>query len=152
MKPVAKGRQRPSKLYPSPSSSAATAVMQANRGSDTKPEVRLRSALHRMGLRFRKGLRISTSSVSVRPDIVFTKCRVAVFVDGCFWHSCVIHGTSPRTNSNYWLPKLKRNVERDAVVNEALSDAGWRVIRVWEHEDLDMAAERVAAALRSRES
>lgn len=151
MRPVAKGSQRLRELYPSPSSPAASAVMQANRGRDTKPEVRLRSALHRLGLRFRKGLRISTASVSVRPDIVFTKLRVAVFVDGCFWHSCPVHGTSPRSNSNYWIPKLQRNTERDAVVNEALSQAGWRVIRVWEHEDVEVAAERIAFALSTRE-
>lgn len=109
--------------------------MRANRKRDTKPEVKLRSTLHQRGLRFRKNWPIRTANLAVRADIVFTAKRVAVFVDGCFWHCCPSHGTTPRTNADYWLPKLARNVERDREVTEALQDEGWLVIRVWEHED-----------------
>lgn len=84
----------------------------------------------------------------VRPDVVFTKSRVAVFVDGCFWHRCPEHGNEPRTNTGYWGPKLDRNVARDAAVNEALDYAGWTVIRGWEHEPPTAIADRVEAVIR----
>lgn len=123
--------------------------MQANRSRDTQPELRLRSLLHARGLGFR---------VSVRPlpdlrrtaDIVFRPARVAVFVDGCFWHGCPEHGSQPRANSDYWAPKLARNVERDAETNSALEAAGWEVIRVWEHDDADQAAQRIAGVVELR--
>jgi DNA mismatch endonuclease, patch repair protein len=118
---------------PTASSEGARRVMQGNRGSDTTPERRVRSALHARGLRFRKNLGIRTSGRLVRPDVVFTRQRVAVFIDGCFWHRCPEHGTSPRTNSDYWQRKLDRNVRRDEEVTRALEAAGWRVLRFWEH-------------------
>jgi len=86
----------------------------------------------------------------VRPDIVFTRRRVAVFVDGCFWHRCPEHGTSPRSNSDYWRAKLDRNVARDRRVDATLGRAGWRSLRVWEHEEEGDAALRVADALAGR--
>src|SRR5581483_11878695 len=135
--------------YPAPTSAVATKIGKANRRRDTKPEVQLRSALHRMGLRFRKDLRISAGGLRVCPDIVFTRARVAVFVDGCFWHRCPVHGTSPRRNSAYWAPKLAANVDRDRRVDLALRRDGWRVERVWEHDDPSTAARRVARALRT---
>ena len=79
-----------------------------------------------------------------RADIVFGPTKVAVFVDGCFWHRCPKHGSLPGTNVDYWLPKLERNVERDAETNSLLRAAGWRVIRVWEHQDPEVAARRIA--------
>jgi DNA mismatch endonuclease (patch repair protein) len=79
----------------------------------------------------------------VRPDLVFTRARVAVFVDGCFWHSCPEHGDRPRINTGYWLPKLEANVARDRRVDRALTDDGWDVVRIWEHEDPLEAAARV---------
>ena len=82
-------------------------------------------------------------AVSVRPDVVFTRARIAIFVDGCFWHSCLKHGSSPKSNSSYWGPKLRSNVERDARVSEALREAEWEVVRVWEHEDPDVAAAKI---------
>ncbi len=121
--------------------------MQANRRSDTKPEVQLRQALHRRGLRFRKDLRLDIGGIKVRPDIVFTRRKVAVFVDGCFWHVCPVHGREPTTNEWYWTPKLRRNVERDRRADELLSRAGWSVVRVWEHEPVEEAACAVAAAI-----
>ena len=121
--------------------------MQANRRSDTNPERRLRSALHARGLRFRKDFRLSAAGRPVRPDIVFTRSRVAVFVDGCFWHRCPVHATDPRANAAFWERKFERNVERDGADNAALVAAGWSVVRVWEHEDPEVAAERVVALL-----
>jgi DNA mismatch endonuclease (patch repair protein) len=122
--------------------------MQANRRADTKPETTLRSALHRRGMRFRKDLLLQLEGgVRVRPDIVFTARRVAVFVDGCFWHVCPEHGRYPATNDWYWTPKLRRNMERDRTANSALQAAGWHVIRIWEHEDLDRAVAAVEGAV-----
>ncbi|HZX02249.1 very short patch repair endonuclease [Kribbella sp.] len=121
--------------------------MQAIRRTDTKPEILLRSALHRSGYRFRKDLSVHTSSRRVRPDIVFTARKVAVFVDGCFWHCCPEHGRNPSVNSQYWSPKLQRNVERDRLADSALGADGWSVVRIWEHEALEVAVEKVIAAL-----
>lgn len=108
--------------------------MAAIRRSDTKPEVRLRSALHHLGYRFRKDYPIRVAGKLVRPDIVFTKCRVAIFVDGCFWHSCPEHGRQPAVNGNYWSAKLEGNARRDRDQTAALQAAGWTVLRFWEHQ------------------
>jgi DNA mismatch endonuclease, patch repair protein len=122
--------------------------MRAIRRTDTKPEIALRRALHRQGYRFRKDYRLDLAEGKrVRPDIAFTARRVAVFVDGCFWHACPEHGSKPANNTWYWGPKLQRNVERDRVADAALSAAGWDVVRVWEHEPLDAAVTAVLAAL-----
>jgi len=135
------GRRAP---YPNPTTVAASRIGKANRKRDTRPEVSLRSALHRRGLRFRKDLLLRCSNgVKVRPDIVFTASRVAVFVDGCFWHGCPDHGTVPRSNVDYWRPKFEANVARDRRADDALAQDGWLVIRVWEHE-VDDAVDRVA--------
>lgn len=122
--------------------------MKANRRCDTKPEVRLRSALHRRGLRFRKDAPVTTDLRTIRVDILFPRRGVAVFVDGCFWHCCPTHGNSPRTNERYWRAKLDRNVTRDQSVNEALQRAGWNVIRVWEHENPDEIAVAIEQVVR----
>lgn len=136
--------------YESWATSAATrASMLGNRRTGTKPEVALRSALHAAGLRFRKDLRLDLGSVKPRPDIVFTRAKVAVFVDGCFWHCCPVHGTQPSRNADYWLPKLARNVERDREQDKALLEHGWTAVRVWEHETLEVAVQRVAEAVGS---
>lgn len=124
--------------------------MQSNRRCDTKPERQLRSHLHRNGLRFRKDLLIRADGLSVRADVVFPARRVAVFVDGCFWHQCPEHATMPKTNSEFWEPKLQRNVERDRQVNRALTQSGWTVIRCWEHETPLELLPRIAAALGRR--
>jgi DNA mismatch endonuclease, patch repair protein len=120
--------------------------MQGNRGSDTKPEVALRSALHRRGLRFFKNRR-PLAETPCRADIVFPVAQVAVFIDGCFWHRCPEHGVSPSVNVDYWTAKLDRNVARDRRNDKALLGAGWRVVRNWEHEAVNEAADRVTAAL-----
>jgi len=124
--------------------------MRANRKRDTRPELLLRSHLHRLGLRFRTQLRIECGEIAVRPDVIFTRSRLAVFVDGCFWHRCPEHGNLPRSNSAYWRPKLERNVSRDALVSSALLGAGWKVVRVWEHENPKDAAERIEKIVRGR--
>lgn len=123
--------------------------MRRNPRRDTAPEVALRSALHRRGRRFRKDLPLRVPGRVVRPDITFPRARLAVFVDGCFWHSCPVHGSQPRANTDYWRPKLARNVARDRAVDAALTAAGWRVLRAWEHEPPAVIADRVEAALRA---
>ena len=129
--------------YPEPTSAAASKVGTGNRRSDTGPELRLRSALFRSGLRFRTDLLVRVGVIRVHPDVVFTRARIAVFVDGCFWHSCRQHGRSPTSNNSYWEPKLRSNVERDARVSEALREAEWEVVRVWEHEDPEVVAAKI---------
>jgi DNA mismatch endonuclease (patch repair protein) len=126
--------------------------MRGNRKADTKPELALRSALHRRGLRFRVGVQIVAGGLRVVPDIVFTRARAAIFVDGCFWHGCAVHGVLPTSNVDYWGPKLAKNTERDHRVDAALAEAGWEVIRVWEHQvqvDLSGAAIAIASVVRS---
>jgi len=124
--------------------------MLANRSKDTGPERRLRSELHRLGLRFRKDRAVHAGEVRTRPDVIFTRARVAVFLDGCFWHRCPLHGTDPKANSDYWRPKLDRNVCRYRLVDAALAADGWLVIRVWEHETPAAAAARIAAQVEAR--
>ena len=121
--------------------------MAAIRRADTKPEVAIRSALHQAGHRFRKDMRLDLGHVKPRPDILFTRAKVAVFVDGCFWHSCPQHSKPPARNADYWIPKLARNVERDRLQDEALETAGWTVVRIWEHEPTTNAVAAVEAVL-----
>jgi DNA mismatch endonuclease (patch repair protein) len=122
--------------------------MRANRRTDTKPELALRHALHRLGYRYRKDYRLDLDGGRrVRPDIAFTARKVAVFVDGCFWHACPEHGSKPRANEWYWGPKLIKNVERDRVNDAALILAGWTVVRLWEHVPLDEAVGTVVTTL-----
>ena len=99
--------------YPHPKNSHVSVRMRRNRKTESKPEIRLRAALHARGLRFRKNHLLRLPNRTVRPDIVFTRQKLAVFVDGCFWHRCPQHGTSLRFNSRYWQAKLYRNVDRD---------------------------------------
>ncbi len=122
--------------------------MRANRKTGSKPEVRLRSALHRRGLRFRKNQLLRFDGLRVRPDITFPARKVAIFVDGCFWHRCPNHGVSPRANSGYWQTKLDGNVERDRAVTDALQALDWTIVRVWEHTEIGEATAQVVAALK----
>ncbi|MYC83386.1 MAG: very short patch repair endonuclease [Acidobacteria bacterium] len=117
------------------------------RNRHTAPEVAIRRELHRRGLRYRVNMAIPQIGRS-RPDIVFTRVRVAVFVDGCFWHRCPEHGSSPKTNAGWWRQKLDANVDRDRATDTALAEAGWTVIRIWEHEEATTAADRVEATIR----
>lgn len=113
---------------------------------DTAPEVALRRALHAQGRRFRVVYPVPGNRRRTI-DIAFTRAKVAVFVDGCFWHGCPEHGTQPRANSDWWTTKLAANRARDVDTDRLLHEAGWRVIRIWEHETVATAVERVRAAL-----
>lgn len=147
---LANERLAPLPPPPEASSSAVRAVMRANRATGTAPERRLRSALHREGLRFRKNCR-PVADLRCNADIVFPRKRVAVFVDGCFWHGCPDHGRVPKDQGGYWAAKLARNVARDRRNDAALSAAGWLVVRVWEHEPTLEGVERVREALALRD-
>jgi DNA mismatch endonuclease (patch repair protein) len=125
--------------------------MRTVRRRDTAAELAVRSAVHRRGLRFRIDVS-PLPGLRSRADLVFPTHRVAVFVDGCFWHSCPSHATSPRANEGWWKEKLKQNRLRDRRVDAQLEEAGWRVIRVWEHEDPEEAADRIEGLIRSTTS
>ena len=130
------------------SSSATRKSMQGNRSRDTKPEMAVRSAVHRRGMRFRVSAR-PQPELARTADLVLRKTRIAVFVDGCFWHGCPDHHTQPATNSRYWTDKIARNIERDIETNAYLQKTGWTVLRFWEHEDPEAVADQVQQAVRS---
>lgn len=120
--------------------------MLANRRRDTAPELRLRRALHARGWRYRVD-RPPLPGLRLRADLVFASRRVAVYVDGCFWHSCPDHGTTAKANADYWAAKLEGNVRRDRDTDSRLRTAGWTVARVWEHEPTADAVALVEVAL-----
>ncbi len=118
------------------------------RGSDTRPEVILRKALWRGGLRYRLN-----ADLPGRPDLVFPRFNAVVFVDGCFWHACPRHMTWPKSNATFWRKKISANKVRDKAVTEQLKTLGWHVIRVWEHEikrDVAVCTHRVGKIIRGR--
>ena len=116
---------------------------------ETRAEIALRSALHRRGLRYRLHQKL-LPGLRREADIVFGRARIAVFVDGCFWHSCPIHGSQPKANSVWWQTKLEANRARDRDTDDRLRRAGWLSIRVWEHEDMEAAATDIAIAVVKR--
>lgn len=116
--------------------------MSRQRRRDTAPEVELRRRLHAQGLRFRVDAPIP-GLPRRRADVLLTRARIAVFVDGCFWHACPVHGTSPVANSGWWADKLATNVARDRATDAFLVDNGWLALRFWEHDDLERAAAAV---------
>ena len=125
------------------------AAMQGNRSKDTLPEIALRRELHKLGLRYRVNTR-PVPAIRRTADVVFSRRKVVVFLDGCFWHGCPDHYKAPKANAAFWRNKLQGNVSRDRSVDELLKQAGWEVIRVWEHESPRSAAARVAEVLRRR--
>ena len=133
---------------PGATSPAVRKRMQATRGRDTGPEIAVRRALHRRGLRFNVDASVAPLGRRRRIDVVFPRRKVAVFVDGCFFHRCPTHGTEPAANGHYWGPKLDRNVARDRETDALLVAAGWRVLRFWEHEDPEEVAEQVQRLVR----
>lgn len=136
--------------YPHPTSAGVSRRMRAIKRRDTGLERAIRSALHRRGLRFRIDYKVTLPDVrAIRVDVAFPRVRLAVLVDGCFWHGCPTHGRVPSTNPQYWPAKLARNRRRDEIVNEQLALIGWTVIRIWEHEDLEAATEKVVIAFRA---
>ena len=130
------------------SSPATRKSMQGNRSRDTKPEMAVRSAVHRRGIRFRVSAR-SQPELTRTADLVLRKTRIAVFVDGCYWHGCPDHHTQPATNSQYWADKIARNIESDSETTAYLQRAGWTVLRFWEHEDPEAVADQVQEAVQS---
>lgn len=144
------GAERTRKRRPLPSSEEARRRMVAQRRTGTKPELRLRSALHRRGLRYRVD-RSVLPGMRRRPDIVFPRSRVAVEVRGCFWHACPTHGTLPLANRSWWEEKLRANVARDLDTERRMLMAGWCLIVVWEHDDVEAAADLVESIVRSRQ-
>jgi DNA mismatch endonuclease (patch repair protein) len=120
--------------------------MQATRRRDTPAELALRSALHELGFRYRVDVS-PVRGLRRRADLVFAAAKVAVFVDGCFWHGCVEHGTWPKTNAAWWRAKIEKNRERDRDTDSRLTSAGWRVVRIWAHEDVASGVDRVVGVL-----
>lgn len=120
--------------------------MQRQRRRDTKPELALRRALHARGWRFRVDI-APLPGLRRRADIVFTRRHVAVYVDGCFWHSCPRHGTIPKNNRDWWIAKLRANTERDRDTVNRLSEAGWITLRLWAHTPVDEAIRSVERKL-----
>lgn len=116
------------------------------RTKDTKPELDLRRELFALGLRYR----LTTSYLPCRPDIVFGTAKVAVFVDGCFLHGCSLHFVQPKNNAEFWQEKIATNRHRDARNDEELELLGWQVVRVWEHEDMNLAARDISDIVRKR--
>jgi len=129
---------------PTPLNMNVSRQMQRMPRHSSKPEVALRKELHQRGLRFR----VNLPGLPGRPDIAFTKARVAVFVDGCFWHACPEHGVLPKNNRAWWQAKLEGNISRDERKDAELAELGWRVVHVWEHEPVTEAADRIEALWR----
>lgn len=123
--------------------------MQSNTRRDTKPELALRRAVHGLGLRYRVDAKPLTQ-LRRRADMVFSRAKVAVFLDGCFWHGCPEHHTVAKANAQFWADKVSGNRARDRDTDARLAEAGWACVRVWEHEDPHAAAARVAEVVRAR--
>jgi DNA mismatch endonuclease (patch repair protein) len=119
-------------------------IMSAIRSKNTKPEVALRKTLWARGLRYR----IHYGKEKI--DIALPSQKLAIFVDGCFWHGCPIHSHLPKSHKSYWHPKLKKNIERDTAKNERLEAQGWKILRFWEHEisDIDKVLEKIQTELK----
>ena len=131
---------------PRPLDAGVTAQMSRMPRRDTKPELQIRRLLHARGLRYR----VDDKRLPGRPDIVFAGARLAVFIDGCFWHACPEHGVLPKNNREWWRSKLSATVERDHRKDENLWTLGWSVVHIWEHEQPIAAAERIASAVASK--
>ena len=116
---------------PIPKSEKISKVMSANRGKNTSPELKLRRMLRLSGLR---GYKLHSKDIAGRPDIAFSKDKIAIFLDGCFWHGCPTCFVAPRTNRAFWLKKIRVNRTRDSRVKNLLRREGWKPIRIWEHE------------------
>lgn len=131
------------------SSPEARARMRSNKSRDTKPELALRSAVHARGLRYRVSAK-PLAGVRRTADLVFPRAKVAVFLDGCFWHGCPEHHTVASANAKFWADKVENNRKRDRDTDGRLAEAGWVSVRIWEHEDAAEAARRVEGIVRAR--
>ncbi|GAA4834974.1 very short patch repair endonuclease [Garicola koreensis] len=126
--------------------------MRANRSRDTRPELLVRRELHRRGRRFRVNLRPLADDRRRTVDIAFTRLKLVVHIDGCFWHGCPDHFVPPKTNPEYWKQKIARNQQRDLDTDQRLRSAGWTVLRFWEHEAPMSVVEGVEAQIRRMET
>ena len=131
---------------PEPLDDVVRSRMERQARRETSVEIAIRRRLHALGYRYRVDHRLERS-LRCRGDIVFTRRRVVVFVDGCFWHGCPIHATEPKNNAEWWREKLAANVARDGRNRQALIDLGWTVVQIWEHEDPKDAVDRIASVL-----
>lgn len=136
-----------SAISPTPGEAATSRRMSRQRTRDTEPEMLLRRELHRRGLRYRVDAALP-GLPRRRADVLFTRARVAVFIDGCFWHGCPKHKTAPTSNGAWWAAKLARNIERDRETDAHLRSFGWTVLRIWEHEDIEHAATDIEQIVR----
>jgi len=141
-------RIQSTRTSPRPSSEAVRRRMRSTGQRDTTCEISLRSAVHRLGLRYRVHWRLPESRR--KADLAFPLLKVAVMVDGCFWHGCPLHGTWPKANATWWRNKLLANKARDRDTDITLVAAGWTVLRFWEHEDAGRSARRVAVTVKGR--
>lgn len=137
------------KERPAASSPLIRKRMQRQRSKDTALEMSVRRALHAIGVRYRVDVRLE-SDLRVRGDIVWRGRKVVVFLDGCFWHRCPEHATTPKSNSTWWTDKIEANVQRDRKADQVLRERGWRVLRFWEHENVSDIVERIIDELTSR--
>lgn len=131
------------------SSAGTRATMRGNRSRDTRPELLVRRLLHAAGLRYRVSAK-PEADLRRAADILFRQARVAVLIDGCYWHGCPDHYIPPKANGVYWSDKVVRNRARDADTNRVLTERGWVVLRFWGHEDLAVVAERIIAVVSAR--
>lgn len=120
--------------------------MRANRGRDTSPELAIRRELHRRGRRYFVNRR-PVPTIRRTSDILFPRKKVAVLIDGCFWHGCPLHRTWPKTNSEFWLSKIEANIARDTETTRLWEEAGWGVLRFWEHQPVDEVVAEIEARL-----
>lgn len=132
------------KQVPKPSSEAARNRMRAAKGRDTEAEMKVRRVLYRMGLRYRVDY-VVIDKPRRKADIAFTKAKVAVFTDGCFWHGCPKHATSAKVNAAFWRDKIRTNKARDLDTNQRLKKLGWVIIKAWEHEGPKKVANKISA-------
>jgi DNA mismatch endonuclease, patch repair protein len=147
MRPSKRMSRRPT-MRPEASSADVRRRMQVTPRRDTPCEIAVRSAVHAMGLRFRVDW--SLPGTRRRADLAFVRARVAVFVDGCFWHGCPEHGTWPKANAEWWRNKIVTNVERDRDTDARLKASGWTVLRFWEHDEATRAARAIQRAVHVR--
>lgn len=134
---------------PSPSSPSASIRMKAVRRSGTLAELKIRKELDKLGIPYEVQER-PISTLNRKADILFRESRIAVFIDGCFWHGCPIHGTKAKSNEIFWSTKIQTNIQRDEDTNRLLQEQGWLVVRIWEHENPEEAVHHIATLLKSR--
>ncbi len=135
---------------PAASNEATQRRMRTQKRRETRPELGLRHELWARGLRYRVDAQLPLAAHRRRADLLFRGARVAVFVDGCYWHACPVHGTMPKSNKEWWNNKLRMNVQRDRDTDTKLAELGWRSVRIWEHEDPMKAADYVEAIVWER--